>query len=189
MLVARTPLPVLPAEPFDGRIGVLDRTGLGLASVLVRKTCASALARRVHEHFALQLPLGAQRASSGPVAFAGIGPGAWLASCEDGHKTFAKSLSEIIGEFAAVSDQSDGYAIVRLSGVRIPTILSKLVPLDFDARAFRPDHVAATVAAHVRVVLWRLPDTNGSLSVFELAIPRSFVGSFWDALLTSASHP
>lgn len=186
MLAARTAFAALPVELLDGGIRVLHRTGLGVATVLVRKGSATALAHRVREHFAIKLPVRAQRSSAGPVAFAAIGPGAWLASCENGHRTFAYSLSEAIGAFAAVSDQSDGYAIVRLSGAHIPSVLSKLVPLDLDA--FKPDEVATTLAAHIRVILWRLPEIDGSLPMFELAVPRSFADTFCDALVTGASH-
>lgn len=187
MLTPLTPFPTPPVAPLESGIAICDRAGVGLASVSVRKDLTAPLARRIREHLTLQLPQGAHRSSTGAVAFASIGPGAWLASCENGHRTFAASLSETIGDLAAVCDQSDGYAVLRLSGACVPTMLSKLVPLDLDARTFGPDHVATTVAAHVRIILWRLPDIDGSNPSFELAVPRSFAGSFWNALLTSAS--
>src|SRR6185312_3255620 len=137
----------------------------------------------------LELPEGAERVAAGSIAFAGTGPGAWLASRENGHETFAAFLSGIIGDLAAVADQSDGYGVLRLSGARVTAILSKLVPLDLDARAFKPGHVATTVAAHVGVVLWRLDSSDCPLPCFEVAVRRSVTGSFWDALLTSAMSP
>lgn len=189
MLVPRTPFPAPPAEILGRDLSICDRTGLGLASVIARKNLTAALAGRVREHLGLELPRGAERSSAGSIAFAGTGPGAWLASCEDGHRTFASSLSEIIGDVAAVSDQSDQYAVLRLSGAAVPTILSKLVPLDLDARAFKPNHIATTIAAHVGIVLWRSDEMNCPLPSFEVAVRRSLAGSFRDALLTSAMSP
>ena len=189
MLAPRTPFPAPPAEILGRGMSVCDRTGLGLASVLARKNLAAALARRVREHFGLELPEGAERSAAGSIALAGTGPGAWLASCEDGHRSFAASLSEIIGDVAAVSDQSDEYAVLRLSGARVPTILLRLVPLDLDARAFKANHIATTAAAHVGIIIWRLDDMNCTLPSFEVAVRRSLAGSFWDALLTSAMSP
>lgn len=189
MLVPRTPFPAAPAELFGRGVSILDRRGLGLASVLARKDRTSVLARRVREHLSLELPKGAERCAAGSVALAGTGPGAWLASCENGHGSFATSLHEIIGDLAAVSDQSAGYAVSRLSGPRVPAILSKLVPLDLDARVFKPGHVATTAAAHVGIVLWRLDEIDCALPCFEIAVRRSLAGSFWDALLTSAMSP
>ena len=188
MLAARTPFPAPPAELLRG-ISICERTGLGLASVLARTDLTAALARRVREHLGLELPKGAERSSTGSVVLAGTGPGAWLASRENGHMTFARSLSEIIGDVAAVSDQSDGYAVLRLSGARVPTILSKLVPLDLDAQVFKPDHIVTTAAAHVGIVLWRLDKINCPFPSFEIAVQRSLAGSFWHALLTSAMSP
>jgi methylglutamate dehydrogenase subunit D len=188
MLAPRTPFPAPPAELRDCGITISDRAGLGLASILVRKSLTAALARRVREHLALELPKGAECSSAGPITLAGIGPGAWLASCENGHRTFATSLSEIIGDLAAVADQSDGYAVLRLSGARVPAVLSKLVPLDLDSRAFPPDHVATTAAAHIEVVLLRPYEINSSLPLFEVAVRRSLATSFWHVLLTSATN-
>lgn len=189
MLAPHTPFPAPPDELLGRGVNICDRTGLGLATVLARKNLTASLALRVRKHLGLELPKGAERFAAGSLALAGTGPGAWLASCENGHGTFATSLSEIIGDVAAVSDQSDGYAVLRLSGVRVPTILSKLVPLDLDPRAFKPEHVATTSAAHVGIVLWRLHELNCPLPSFEVAVRRSLATSFWHALLTSAMSP
>lgn len=186
MLAASPSFPDPPAGLLDRGITICGRRDLGLASLIVRKDLSAALTNRLWEHFALELPKQARRASAGPIALASIRPGGWLASCENGHQTFAPSLSEAVGDLAAVCDQSDGYAILRLCGAPVPSVLSRLVPIDLDARAFQPNDVATTVAAHITVVLWRLPETNGSAPVFELAIPRSLRICFWDALLASA---
>lgn len=170
----------------DG-IEIHERRDLGLASVSVRKSLTAALVRRARDQWALALPMESRRSSAGPIAFASIQRGTWLASCDGGQRTFATALSEAIGDLAAVSDQSNGYAVLRLSGPRIRSVLSKLVPLDLDARTFLPDQVAATAAAHIRVVLWRIPDVNVSMPSFELFVPRSYARSFWHTLLVSAS--
>lgn len=186
MLAASPSFPDPPADLLDRGITICDRRDLGLASLLVRKDLSAALAYRLCEHFAIELPKRARRASAGPIALASIRPGGWLVSCENGHRIFATSLAEAMGDLAAVCDQSDGYAVLRLCGAPVPRVLSKLVPVDLDARAFQPNDVATTVAAHITVVLWRLPEINGSPPLFELAIPRSLRVSFWDALLASA---
>jgi len=189
MLASRTPFPAPSAEVLGPGIVVCDRTELGLATVHVRTGLTAALARRVREHLALELPSGPRRSCTAPIAFASVGPGAWLASCEDGYSTFADSLAVLFEDLAAVTDQSDGYAVLRLSGASVPTILSKLVPLDLDPRAFQPGHIGTTIAAHIKAVLWRLPELDGSLPSFEIAVPRSLAGSFWDALIASAPKP
>jgi sarcosine oxidase subunit gamma len=189
MLAPSASFPAPPEETVSRGIAICNRAELGLATVLVRKDLTAALTRRVHEHLGLELPQGPARSSAGPVSFAAIGPAAWLASCEGGHSAFAHSLFAILGDLAAVADQSDGYAVLRLSGARVRTLLSKLVPLDLDARAFEPGHVATTVAAHIGVILWRLEDSGGSSPQFEVAVRRSFAHCFWHAVLTGALSP
>lgn len=185
-LTARTPFPTLRADSLGPDASISYRDHLGLATVHVRRGLTAVLARRLRDHFALEIPNGARRSEAGPLGWAGIGPSTWLASCEDGHKTFATSLAAVIGDVTAVSDQSDGYSVLRVTGTRVPTILSKLVPLDLDPGAFAPNHVAATVTAHTGVLLWRLDTPSTSPATFEIAIPRSLAGSFWDALVASA---
>lgn len=189
MLVARAPFADLPAASAARRgVIVSDRDGLGLATVLARKGQSEALAQRVRERFRIELPQGSRRATAGDVALAGTGPGAWLASCERGGNAFAVSLRETIGDLAAVSDQSDGYAVLRLSGPGVRDTLCKLIPVDVHARAFEVGDVAVTAAAHIGATLWRLEDYSPGSPIFEIAVFRSFAASFWRALSESAAE-
>ncbi|MGB6310493.1 MAG: sarcosine oxidase subunit gamma family protein [Steroidobacteraceae bacterium] len=165
-----------------------DRDGLGLATVAVGRSHDTAVAHRVKERFGLQLPHGPHRAAAGDIAFAGTGPGVWLASRELGGNAFAAILRQEIGDLAAVTDQSDGYAVLRLAGPKLRNALAKLVPLDVHPATFKPGDVASTVASHMGVTLWRLDDAADGAPVFELAVFRSLAGSFWHALSTSAAE-
>jgi heterotetrameric sarcosine oxidase gamma subunit len=165
-----------------------DRGGLGLATVIAHKDQLVALTARVRERFGLELRSGPRRFSAGDVAFAGIGPGAWLAMRERGFEGFAHSLEATIGDVASVTDQSSGYAILRVTGPRLRDTLAKLVPLDLHARAFEPGDVASTTASHISATLWRLPDAVDGSPVFEIAVFRSFAASFWHALASSAAE-
>jgi sarcosine oxidase subunit gamma len=105
-----------------------------------------------------------------------------------GGNEFAASLQEEIGSLAAVSDQSDGYAVLRLTGPMLRNALAKIVPIDLHSRAFKPGDVASTVASHMGVTLWRLPDGPDGSTVVEIAVFRSLAGSFWHALSLSAAE-
>jgi len=164
------------------------RDGLGLATVIVRRGQIEALAQRIRERYAIELPRGNYRAEVHGVAFAGVGPETWLASCEQGGNRFAVSLRKEIGALASISDQSDGYAVLRLTGTKLRDTLAKLVPIDIHPRAFKPGDVASTVAAHVGVTLWRLHDAADDTPLFDIAVFRSFAGSFWRALYESAAE-
>jgi heterotetrameric sarcosine oxidase gamma subunit len=149
------------------------RQGFGIAKILVRKNAATALAQHVQTHFNCALPTSPCRTSGRDFAVMGIGPGSWLAMSENGGNDFASFLKPILGPFAAISDQSDAYAVFRLRGPRLRVALSKLVPIDIHERAFKVGDVAESIAGHVGILFWRLDDAAGS-PVFDIAVARSF---------------
>ena len=186
-----------PAAPFESQPGVtatgrgvvaIDRDGLGLATVLVRKGRAAALSQRARDLFDIELPKRPRHVTAGDVAFAGTGPEAWLAIRERGGNSFASFLRDSFGDVASVSDQSDGYAVLRLTGPKLRDTLAKLIPIDVHPRAFTQGDVASTVASHIGVTLWRLEDGRDGLPVFEIAVFRSLAATFWHALSEAAAE-
>lgn len=177
------------ALPLFNKTGltVNDLDGLSLATVQVRKGLMENLAARVQAEFGLTLPDGPRRSVAGAIAFAGIGPQTWLASAENGDDEFAQQLTLSLGDLAAVNDQSSGYAVMRLGGPHVREALGKLVLIDLHESSFPPHSVAVTSAAHIGVILWRLPDRADRTAVFEIAVFRSMARSFWDALVGSGA--
>lgn len=179
-----------PRSPFEGvsdtpiageGVRVAYRDGLGLAIVLANKGQTGILAQRVREHFGIELPDGPRRVNTGDIGFAGFAPESWLATREDGGNAFSESLRQVIGDCAAIVDHTDGYVVLRLTGAKVREALAKIVPIDLHASAFKPGDVAVTMAAHMDATLWRLEDAGG-VAVFEIAVFRSFAGSFWHSL-------
>lgn len=185
----RAPFVDLPVAPSSGA-GVIarDRDGLGIASVLARRGRNDVLAATCQRRFGLDLPLGPRRASGGDIAFIATGPSAWLATREGGANRLVAELTDAVGDCAAISDQSDGQAVLRLSGPRTREMLCKLVPIDFHPRAFEVGDVAVTIAAHMGATLWRLPDEPKGHAVYDIAVYRSLAASFWSALSESAAE-
>jgi len=189
--VARSPFKSVAAPArISVSPGVIaqDRDGLGLATIILRRGQLEALARRIGELYDIELPRGRGRASAREVALLGLGPDSWLASNEIDGNDFAVSLRAALGPIASVSDQSDGYAVLRLSGSRVRETLAKLIPIDLHPRAFRAGDAASTVASHIGVTLWRLDDVPDGSSVFEIAMFRSLAVDFWHALAESAAE-
>jgi methylglutamate dehydrogenase subunit D len=187
--IARAPFTDMDAASGSGR-GVIasDRDGLGLATVIVRRGELEALAQRIRERYGIELPRGNFRKQAQRVAFAGLGPETWLATSENGGNEFSASLREEIGALAAITDQSDGYAVLRVTGTKVRDTMAKLIPIDVHARAFKPGDVASTVASHIGITFWRLDDAADASPVFEIAVFRSLAGSFWHALAQSAAE-
>ena len=169
-LSPRAPFAGLPFKPTaGGGVVVAERDGLGLAIVLARNGKQEALVQRLRGQLHIELPPGPHRTSANDLALMGIGPGAWLAAQERGGNAFAISFAERLRDLASISDQSDGYAVLRLAGLRVRDTLAKLVPVDVHPLACRVGDVATTtVAAHIGATLWRLDDRNDGSQVFTV---------------------
>jgi len=189
-LQPHSPFANLPLTSAPGR-GVVasDRDGLVIARLVARKDRLGPLTSRIRERFGLELPLQPTRVGANGFAFVGLGVETWLAVAAGGSAGgFTSSLREAVEDLAAVSDQTGGYAVLRLTGLRVRGALAKFIPLDLHARAFAPGAAASTSASHIPVTLWRLADGSDGLPVFEIAAPRSYAGSFWHVVTESAAE-
>lgn len=172
------------AGPADADLRVVERRGLGLASVLARKGKVAMLREGIGKLHGLHLPEGPSISTFGKVSFVGIGPGAWFAIGDDGGE-FTPELTRDLAGLASVSDQSGGYGVLRLSGGKVRDVLAKGISIDLHPRAFGIGAAAVTAAAHISIILWRPVDTQET-PVFEVAVFRSYAQSFWRWLVDSA---
>lgn len=104
-----------------------------------------------------------------------VGPdGQWLLTTDStGPSDLVAKLGRELDGLAAISDQTDAWAVLRLDGPRVFEILSEGVPVDLDARRFPPGGVACTRLAHLDIRLRHLHQPGG----YELAVPRSNAGN------------
>jgi methylglutamate dehydrogenase subunit D len=179
----------LPAAVGSGR-GVLatERDGLGIARIAARRAQAARVAEVFRAQFGLEPPTGPRRASRGDVAIAGIGPGVWLATRDGAGNAFAQSLRSLLADCASVSDQSDAYVILRLTGPKVRESLAKVIPIDIHPRSFQVSDIAETVCGYVGVTLWRLEDTAQGDPAFEIWAGRSFAVNLHQAISHGAAE-
>lgn len=159
--------------------------GFGLASVIAAPDSVAALSRMFETRLGLALPT-TQRIVRGTAHDAiWAGPDQWLlrtASRDD-----LTGLIDELSADAAVTDQSDARAVLRLAGPRVRDVLAKGVMLDLHPAAFAAGDAALTSVAYVGMHLWRLEDMPEG-PVFEVAVPRSMARSFWSWFVASASE-
>lgn len=147
------------ADPFT----MLERHGLAMATVMARKGVDPA----------------AIEVAAGDVELRSTGPGTWLAIGGD-----PEALAERLRGLAAVSDQSSGYIVYRLSGEGARTLLRRGAFIDLHPSAFSTGSVAVTMIAHIGVILWQVDDEP----TFDVALFRSFDESFRHWAESVASH-
>jgi sarcosine oxidase subunit gamma len=78
---------------------------------------------------------------------------------------------------AALTDQTDGWARLCLTGPAAAEALMRLVPLDLGARAFPAGRVARTGLNHMNLILLR--DARDTRDSFELMVFRSMARTAW----------
>lgn len=83
-------------------------------------------------------------------------------------------------EGAAVTDQSDGWAVLSVSGAAAVEVLARLVPVDLRLAAFPVGRAIRTQLNHMNVVILRVGD-----HAFEILVFRSMARTAWHELETT----
>ncbi len=111
-----------------------------------------------------------------------IGPETyWLVSADVVDGSLRDRLEADIGTLADLGHACTG---LSLSGPKSRALLAKGLPIDLHPRAF-PEHGVAVSAIHgIDIVVHR----NGTDSVFDLYVPRSYAGDFWHWLTGAAAE-
>jgi methylglutamate dehydrogenase subunit D len=172
----------------DGDAGVfaLPLEHYGMATIIARRGVTRELAEHFANAYGVTLPVSPAVAMGRDCARVWAGPAQWLAVSSDRAlpKRLAQDLIQGLNGMAAVSDQSDGRALLNLRGARLGDAFAKGCPIDLHPRAFAAGGAAVTVIGHIGVHLWQLPSDDG----LHVAVFRSMAGSFWSWLRSSAAE-
>ncbi len=153
--------------------------------VMARKGAADETAKRAASLLGFALPMRPMRTAGGGVEAIWSGPAQWLVMSDADDKLAA--LATAVAGVASCSEQTDARVILRLAGTGARRTLMKVVGIDVHDTAFPAGAAAMTPVAHIAAHLWRLPDADGA-PVYEIAAPRSSIGSLWHALVAAAGE-
>ena len=166
-------------------VALSERTGLALCVISAGANKANEVAAKMHSVTGLALPMEQMRVSKNGFALIGTAPGQWLAVAESKE---ARALPAMLGValkgVATVVDQSDGKAVLRISGPRAREVLAKGCSLDLHRSVFKPGSAGTTPVALIDCVIWQVDETPS----YDLAVPTSFAESFWSWLTASAAE-
>jgi len=155
--------------------------GLGLATLIARPGTGPSLAPEL----GFSLPSAPAVAGTAALSALWAGPDQWLLRGTDRARLDATLVR--LMPLAAVSEQSDARAVLRISGPSARDVLAKGCLLDLHPRAFPVRATALSMIAHMGVQLWRDEDEADG-PTFELLLARSMAGSFWSWLSASAAE-
>jgi heterotetrameric sarcosine oxidase gamma subunit len=189
-----SPRSALSAIAIPGRYGrkdgapgvtIAERVDIGVATVMARKGRAAALHEAVRTAYGVALPDTSRHVAGPSAGFIGTGPGQWLAVSERlPNGDLAADLARRLSGLASVSDQSDGRAILRISGPRARDVLAKGLPIDLHPSVFTPGSAATGVISLMGVTVWQVDDAP----TYDIAVFRSLAGNFWKWLTDSAAE-
>jgi sarcosine oxidase subunit gamma len=84
---------------------------------------------------------------------------------------------------AALTDQSDAWAVLHLEGPRAEDVLARLVPVDLRRSAFRQGHTARTLLGHMTCSVTRIGAER-----FEILVFRSMAKTAVHELTRAMGH-
>ena len=138
---------------------------------------------KIAKAWGVELPASPRWVRGRSLTFAWAGPDQWLVR---GPASFA----EIEGDLASFAphaifiDQSHARATLTVGGPRARDALAKGFDVDLHPRVFTPGDVALTLGAQISAHLLQIDDRP----TYEVAVPRSFAGSFWHWLSEAAAE-
>ncbi|MDJ0956250.1 MAG: sarcosine oxidase subunit gamma family protein [Arenicellales bacterium] len=113
-----------------------------------------------------------------------LGPNEWLIHCGENKQTdLTVALQESLqGQHVAITDVSDYYLVIRITGAKAREILSKGTPFDVHTSVFKQGDCAQTCFGHATILL-HCVDEN---SVYDLQVRWSFAEYIWTYLVDGA---
>jgi len=179
----------------QGRIGCASgppgtiasaRTTSSLTELMPFKGKEEILVATMRDLHGIDLPQVPRRIQGDKCTCIWAGPGRWLVEIEADalERDIMEDLERSLAGIAALVRQTDGRALVRVSGPRVREVLRKGVTIDLHPRSFHAGDTAITLVAGMDVHLWQLDD----LPTYDLLINRSIAGSFWNWLTSAGAE-
>ncbi|WP_419913224.1 sarcosine oxidase subunit gamma [Hoeflea sp.] len=182
-LTANSPLDGF-RQDFDG-IEIAEVLDLAIVSIATPQGREAELASAVSEAYGIALPaVGTSiKAGSAEIRFLGLQPGQCFSVFERQDDRPVETITRKLSDSGYFTDQSDSWAVLRLSGERSREALERICPLDLHPGKFEPGAVARTAMEHLGVIILRDED-----NAFMLFSARSSAPSFLHAVITSANN-
>jgi sarcosine oxidase subunit gamma len=139
--------------------------------------------------FGVSLPAGPRVVRANRSTLIWSGPDQFLAlSNRSPNGSVLAAAQQFFPGIASLSDQSDGRALIRVSGPAARAMLAKLISLDLHPQAFPSGSAATTSIDHTGVNFWRGDDTDNGEPTFYVLLFSTFAESLWDTMLDAAAE-
>ena len=170
-------------------VKLVELTGFDLTQVMARRGRWEETVAAAQAFFGVAAPDIPLAVTGSDATLIWSGPHQFLALWPAGYD--ADSQERLAGAFAGVaslSEQSDGRAMIRISGPRARDTLAKICSLDLHPSVFPVGAAATTSIDHTAVNLWRGADDAEGNAVFDMLVFSTFAGSLWHMMLDHAAE-
>ena len=166
-------------------LSMAELTGFELVQVMARRGRWAAVGDACAGAVGKAPPAAPQAARAEGAVLIWSGPDQFLVLAPRG-EAIERTRAAFAGS-ASLSEQSDGRALIRISGPRARDMLAKVSPLDLHPAVFPVGAAAATSIDHTPVNIWR-GDGADADPVFFLLVFATFAESLWRTLLDSGAE-
>lgn len=181
-LQAQTPL-----QGYSAHIGdtlVRENSQLAILGFSFATEQRSDLEAALSDAIGLGIPqVGKVNRHASGLALLGLQPGHCLLVDPQASEDFLSRWTQTLDERAYLTDQSDSWAVLELSGPQVNVALERLSTIDLNATIFGLNTVARTSMEHLSVIIEKPDD-----SLFRLYSPRSSAGGFLHAITQSIQY-
>ena len=116
-----------------------------------------------------------------------LGPDEWMVINDQENELFIKLKNELGDLEASVTDVSENRTIIRLSGKKIMTLLSKFLVLDMEKNLGNKSSCAQTLFVKVPILLVR-NDDNNQIPVIDIFTNRSHANYIYNLLVDGTKN-
>lgn len=154
-----------------------------LLSVAARRNCESQTREIIRERFNATLPGPQQSTLNANMRIMWTAQEQWFVSAPNSD-SLVDEFTQCLRGVASVTEQSDGWVELALSGTKTREVLELLSPVDLRAQTFGPNATTRTTIEHIGVQLTQI-DTNAP--AFSLLSFRSSGRSLLHAVQEAAT--
>lgn len=158
---------------------------VAIVQVAAFKGRGDAVGQRIASGLGVALPGPGKSAHGDGVTAVWIGPETSLVTAPDmGGDGLLARVQTAVGDAAAVTDQSHGKTVLRLSGSRVRDCLDKVCRLDLHPSVFKAGDAAVTIIAHVTACLVMVDDAP----TYDIIGPSTFALSLLEGIEMAAEE-
>ena len=162
-----------------------EETGLAIIAVTIRTDAQRSFKTAFKKLFGADVPSAQESVTAGNTMIVPSAIDQFFIIEKTDPLALEAKLINALGKHATMTDQTDGWGVLTLSGPKTITTMERVSQVDMDLSVFPEGAVARTVLEHVGGIVVRQKAKRGEGHRFMLMSQRSSAGSFLHSITTT----